>query len=470
LPSIDEAEAAVEAGDAAGPIRPLGLRARLMIISVLVLGVGLGLTAWVLDRSFSASVVAGAQDQLKLLIYGLLGAAEEGDATLTFPSAPLAFPNAPLEPRLLQPDSGLYAVVTDAAGATVWRSPSLQLGESTTVTRPPPDLVPGDFRFGADAGRFEVFYRVIWEAERDRIFTFHVFADQRPYRAAIAGFRRTLTLGLAGVVAALMAAQAVAIAWGLRPVAAMARHVDAVAAGSRERMGEHYPPELSGLARNIDRFIDHEMASRDRYRRAMDDLAHSLKTPLAVLRNALAAPPFADAPLLREQVLRMERAIAHQLSRALAARPIALAGHTLLAPVLQRLAKALGTAYADKNVELSADVTAGLRVRCDERDLMEMLGNLLDNAFKYCTQRVEIAAAQRAGSVRVVIDDDGPGVPVEQRTEILARGARGDTAQPGHGIGLAVVAELSASYRGSLTIDAAPLGGARVVLDLPAAG
>jgi two-component system sensor histidine kinase PhoQ len=320
LPSTD--------GEGRIRLRPLGLRARLLITSVLVLGAGLGLTAWVLDRSFSASVVAGAQDQLKLLIYGLLGAAEEDDATLTFP-------NAPLEPRLLQPDSGLYAVVTDAAGAMVWQSPSLRLGATTPNGQVPQSLAPGSFLFRSEGARFEMFYRVIWEAERDRVFTFRVFADQRPYRAAIAGFRRTLTLGLAGVVAALMAAQALAIAWGLRPVSAMARHVDAVAAGSRERMGADYPPELAPLARNIDNFIDHEIASRDRYRRAMDDLAHSLKTPLAVLRNALTAPSFGDAQLLREQVVRMETAVAHQLSRALAARPVALAGRTPVAPVLQ---------------------------------------------------------------------------------------------------------------------------------------
>ncbi|MCX7064774.1 MAG: ATP-binding protein, partial [Proteobacteria bacterium] len=287
-------------------------------------------------------------------------------------------------------------------------------------------------------------------------------------RAVIESFRRELMLGLAAVVAALMAAQVLAIAWGLRPVAAMAARVQAVEEGRRERMGADYPPELVGLARNIDRFIDHEVTSRERYRKAMDDLAHSLKTPLAVLRNALTAARFEDLKLLREQLDRMESTVAHQLSRAMAARPVVLAGRTAPANVAQRLVKALQTAYMTKNVAVELAVPVELLVRCDERDLMEMLGNLLENAFKYCTSRI-VVAARSGAAVCVTIDDDGPGVPVELRLQLLARGARGDTVEAGHGIGLSVVAELASSYGGALAIETSPLGGARVILELPAA-
>jgi len=441
------------------------LRARLLLTSTLVLGLGLGLTGWVLDRSFTASVVAGAQEQLKLLIYSLLGAAEEDGPRLRFPSAPL-------EPRLQQPGSGLYATVTDVSGTVIWQSRSLRLADTSTngFTEALADglIVPGSFQFRQIDDQFEMFYRVIWETEGDQTFTFRVIADQAPFRAAIESFRRELMLGLAAVVAALMGAQVLAIAWGLRPVAEMAARVEAVEEGSRERMGEDYPPELAGLARNIDRFIDHEVSSRERYRRAMDDLAHSLKTPLAVLRNALTAARFEDLKLLREQLDRMESTVAHQLSRAMAARPVVLAGRTAPANVAQRLVKALQTAYMTKNVTVELAIPAELLVRCDERDLMEMLGNLLENAFKYCTSQIAVAAESGA-TVRLTIDDDGLGVPVELRLQLLARGARGDTVEPGHGIGLAVVAELASSYGGALSIETSPLGGARVILELPGA-
>jgi two-component system sensor histidine kinase PhoQ len=442
-----------------------GLRARLLLTSMLVLGLGLGLTGYVLDRSFTASVVAGANDQLKLLIYSLLGAAEEEGDTLLFPPAPL-------EPRFEQPESGLYAIVTDAKGNLVWQSPSLQFGSALSMSIPKPpaakQLTTGHFLFREVEGRFEMLYRVIWETEGDQIFTFRVIADEAPFRRAIAGFRRTLMFGLAAVGLALMVAQFFAVRWGLSPVGAMAERIRALESGARERMGDDYPRELFGLARNIDRFIDHEIESRDRYRKAMDDLAHSLKTPLAVFRNALDAGRFDDLKLLRDQLDRMESTVAHQLSRAMTARPVVLADRTAPAPIADRLIKALSTAYLAKGVTVEQHIPRELALRCDERDLMEMLGNLLENAFKYCRSRITVSALP-GPLVRLLIDDDGPGVPPEQRLRMLERGARGDTIQAGQGIGLAVVAELASNYRGALAIDESPLGGARVMLDLPGA-
>jgi two-component system sensor histidine kinase PhoQ len=443
--------------------RRFGLRARLLLTSMLVLGLGLGLTGYVLDRSFTASVVAGANEQLKLLIYSLLGAAEEEGSSLRFPAAPL-------EPRFEQPESGLYAVVTDVNGDLVWQSPSLQFGspESVSLSKPPSakTLPAGTFVFHESPNRFEMFYRVIWETEGDQVFTFRVIADRAPFRLAIASFRRTLMYGLIAVAVALMGVQYFAVAWGLRPVRVMAQRIGAIESGERERMGDQYPRELVGLARNIDRFIDHEISSRDRYRKAMDDLAHSLKTPLAVFRNALDANRLDDVKLLRDQLDRMETTVGYQLSRAMAARPVVLADRAAPAAIADRLIKALNTAYVAKGVSVEQRIPADLMLRCDESDLMEMLGNLIENAFKYCRSKIAVSA-QQGPLVRLLIDDDGPGVPAGQRVQMLARGARGDTVEPGQGIGLAVVAELASNYRGALTIDESPLGGARVMLDLP---
>jgi two-component system sensor histidine kinase PhoQ len=437
----------------------VGLRARLLGITAAVLAVGLGLAGWVLDRSFKASIETGARAQMRLVVFTLLGAADEQGETLRIRSTRL-------EPRLGNPGSGLYARVWDESGGLVWSSDSLRLGPGQpTVARPPPGLaqfVPGQLVFRRAGRQFEAFYPVIWEAIGERRFLFEVRLDAAPFRAETAAFRRNLTIGLGAVVLLLMGVQALAIAVGLRPVGTMAARVREVASGDRERMGDDYAPELLGLASSIDRFIAHESESRDRYRKAMEDLAHSLKTPLAVLRNALGS----GDPLVAEQVERMDLAVAHQLSRARAARPALLLRPIPLAPICARLVRALDKAHAGKAVRAEVLVDASFVVRCEERDLTEMLGNLLENAWKFCRSQVRVSVQPGPGA-RILIEDDGPGVPIGQRREVLARGARADTAVAGHGIGLSVVVDLAASYGGRFSLGDSTLGGAGALLELP---
>ena len=255
----------------------------------------------------------------------------------------------------------------------------------------------------------------------------------------------------------------------------MAERVRGLEAGARSDIGADYPSELSGLARNLNRFIAYEKAARERYRRAMEDLAHSLKTPLAVLKNAVGESrrrSDQDPALLAEQVERMETTVAHQLSRAAAARAAAPTVRVAVMPVAARIVRALQRAYAEKRVAVAflPSEDCALAVRVDERDLMEMLGNLIENGFKYTAKRVRISAQPVAeGRVRLAVEDDGTGVPMAQRKTILERGTRGDAAASGHGVGLAVVAELADVYDGALHINDSPeLGGARFGLELPA--
>ncbi len=440
----------------------LGIRNRLLVSSTLVLATGLGLTGWLLDRSFDASLETGAREQLKLVVYGLIGVAEEHDAGLEFPTEPL-------EPRLAQPGSGLYARVWSSRGDLVWESPSLRLAAVETNALPalPSDLQPGRFRFRTDARHYVAYYPVIWESAGEQTFILSVAVDRAPFRAESREFRRTWIAGLIAVVVLLMLVQALGIALGLRPVAVMAARVEEVESGARREMGDDYPRELDGLARNLDRFIEHEAASRDRYRKAMEDLAHSLKTPLAVLKNALRGRRASgEDALLAEQLDRMENAVAYQLSRAIAARPALHAPQVPLAGLVDRLVRALEKAHPDK-MHCQNTVAATTVVRCDERDLMEMLGNVLENAFKYGRSQVRVGAEGESGWVAIAIEDDGPGIPAALRTAVLARGARADTRVDGHGIGLSVVVELATAYGGALDIEDSDLGGAKVLLRLP---
>ena len=339
-----------------------GLQARLLLISALVLGTCLGAVGWVLDRSFKAAVRAGAEEQLQAVAYGLLSAAEERSGALAF-GAELG------EPRLAQPDSGLYAYVERAEDGVIWRSPSSivstgDIGERSPLARRP---APGESFFGvADSGggpsRFVMAYTVIWETLGGAELTFWVLADREPFRRQIVEFRRNTTVGLVSAAVAFVIIQLAALRWGLSPVRRMADRLRSLEAGSRGDIGDDYPRELSGLARNLNRFIAYEKANRDRYRRAMDDLAHSLKTPLAVLKNAMREVSTSDACVMTDQIERMETTITHQLSRAAAVRTLMPATAVPVSPVAARIARALERAYAEKAVHVEL-LEAALAVR-----------------------------------------------------------------------------------------------------------
>ena len=438
-----------------------GIQTRLLLITTVVLGAFLSLAGVVLDRSFRVSVLNGAEEQLKLVIYSLMGSLEKDGVSLRFG-------NELPEPRLHQPESGLYAAVGGRDEATNWQSPSTV----TTAVRFPDSasLIPGEFAFiehqgTTDVARFVLNYPVIWEDET--VLNFAVATDQRPFLATIADFRRNLYIGLGAVIVFFVLAQALAVRWGLRPLRTMTGEVRELEEGRRETLSDAYPVELVGLADNLDRFIAHEQRSRSRYRKAMEDLAHSLKTPLAVIRNELAARDGSGNDLVGEQLDRMESTVTHQLNRASVSGPVVVGRAVQVADLINRLLRALNTAYREREIQVEQTLPENLTVRGDERDLLEILGNLLENAFKYTRRRVTITG-ERGAVMTLVIEDDGPGIDGSLRDQVLNRGTRADEIQSGQGIGLAMVHELVAAYEGQLTIDESRWGGALVRLVLPA--
>ncbi len=459
-------------------MKRLGLQSRLLILTLLVLGVSLGLTGAVLDASFRASNLAAAEEQLELLIYSVMGAVEEVDSGLYLPEVATTG-------GLSQPESGLYAQVQTTDGDVFWRSRSARLSD-VTFAPAPGNLIPGDFRFldgrELEIERFFLSYAVIWENRGEEMeLLFRAAADTEPFQSQVREFRRNLWFGLLGVAALVMLVQVIAVRVGLKPVRVMADEVLELEAGKRTALSGDYPHELTGLAENLDRFIEHETASRARHRNALDDLAHSLKTPLAVIRNALRVEKTGnssvsempiDRVLLRDQLDRMESTVAHQLSRAVSSGPVVVGHLTGVRKVAERLGRALRTAYRDKALNVTIVGAQELKFRGDERDLMEILGNLLENAFKYTHSRVQVQvlpapASHPDASVLVQLDDDGPGIPQEQQQQVLARGGRGDTALQGQGIGLSQVVELVSLYGGELQLGASELGGAQVKVFLP---
>jgi two-component system sensor histidine kinase PhoQ len=462
------------------------IQTRLLVLTALLLGSFLALAGTVLERSFRASVMSGAEEQLRVLTFSLMGLVE------TVPDGGLQLPGLLPEPRLAEPGSGLYAWITDASGTVGWSSPSnagaAPLGRLAPgvpapglglAGRPREDdrvaLAPGQFDLHSDRVEGGVMlhlrYAVIWEDLGDAVLTFHLAADRAPFEASIAAFRQRLYLGLGAVTLVFVLAQFVAVRFALRPLRAMARQIRELEQGQRHRLGEDYPRELDPLVANLDRFVAHEEARRRRYRRAMDDLAHSLKTPLAVLGNEMANVPQASRQLMQEQLERMQSAVARQLSRAAVGGPVVMGRSEPLRPLVERLVRALEIAQRPRfvsgaGITVDIDMPAQLGARGDERDLLEMLGNVLENAFRFARSRIRVRA-RRVDRLIIEIADDGPGLAPALRATAIQRGRRGDEAEAGHGIGLAAVAELAELYQGRVVLEPSDLGGLSVRIELP---
>lgn len=413
-------------------------------------------TGFFLDRAYRASVLSGVEEQLKLVVYAVMGSVEEEDGRL-FVVEGLS------EPRLARPDSGLYAQVRDDLSGPLWASASLT---TTDILFTSEFSEPGAFVFSERGAHFILSYTVIWEGLESERVTFLAATDQAPVNRSIRQFRGTLGTGFAVSMVFCVFAQLAALRWGLRPLHDMAAEVAALEKGEREKLSAAYPLELQGLASNLDRFVEHEQRSRSRYRNALEDLAHSLKTPLAVVRNSLLdAQP--DKALLGEQLERMTTTVRHQLSKASARGPVVVGQAVNIGQQVSRLIRAVETAYVEKGIEVETNLSETAIARGDESDFLEIFGNLIENAFKYTRSKVQISVTSHDGKVLAIIADDGHGIPLARRAEVLNRGKRLDEIEPGQGIGLAVVADLINLYQGQLSIGESDLGGALLEVSLP---
>lgn len=453
-----------------GPGSRLGrgsLRARLLGVTALMLVVAFGVTIAVLDFIFRESAAQAISAQLETQVFALIGAAEPDEA------GNLTVPQRLLEPRLRNPGSGLYAEILDGAGLPLWRSPStvgIELAAGTVLRAGQRSLARRQF-----AGGIEVLVLgigITWELGPAAVPAFQVFVatDLRAYDEQLAGFRRQLLGWFTGVMVVLLGALWLALRRGLDPLRRMAREIAAVEEGGQESLGDHYPRELAGVARGLNTLLRAERQRMERYRTTMDDLAHSLKTPLAVLRTELGqAGP--DPATLRAQVDRMQTVIDYQLRRAAATGPRSLAARPVaLLPVVTEIADGLAKIHRDRAVAPELAVPPGCGLPVEQGDLYEIVGNLMDNAWKWCAGRVRISAGREAGDWVLRVEDDGPGIPADQTAAVLGRGIRAEQRGdvPGQGIGLAVVREIVELYGGSISLGRSGLGGAEVTVRLPA--
>lgn len=440
------------------------LNVRLFLAAGLVLAAFFGITGLVLDKAYYGTAQGALKERLQGYAYSLIAAAElDADGAVQMAHPTIA------DARFFKLDSRIYARIARNDGRYDWRSPS-SFGVEPAF---PAGLARAERGFqaltladGAELMGFST--GVAWSGDtpRERVYTVSVAEDLADFRVQIRAFRRTLWGALGIVAVVLLAVQGAVLRWGLAPLRRVAQDLAAIEAGGKTRLDGDYPRELLGLTTSLNALVYSERERRERYRHALDDLAHSLKTPLAVLRGAIEghAPAGELDAAVRGQVDRMAEIVDYQLRRASTAGRGALAA-VPVAAVARKLVDALHKAYRDKAVQCRLEIDPELRFHGDEDDLMELLGDLLDNAYKWCRRAVVVEARAAADTdvCSIRIEDDGPGIPVETADRLFERGARADQAQEGQGIGLAVAKDIVRVYGGTITLGRGrTLGGAEV--------
>ncbi len=452
------------------------LQTRLLTAVSVLLAVFLGLTGVVLDRAFRSSVEAGVAEQLQVQLYVLLGAVEED-------AGEFYFLEDLREPRFTQLNSGLYALVSSPQQQELLRSPSALERDFDGLFAHWSGLGRGETYFSREVAAdgqeyFIAAYGVVWENGQDQ-YDFVVLESTGTYLAEVNNFRASLWSWLGGVAVLLLVLQVLLLRWGLSPLRRLAQDLKRIEAGASEQLEGAYPHELRPVTENLNLLIKTERKQQARYRETLGDLAHSLKTPLAVIAGVMqglaAARTSTQATVsaeqqrtVEEQLERMNQIVGYQLQRAVKSTgSTALARRVNVHETAARILRALEKVYAQQPREIVCDIDSAIVFLGDERDLMEMLGNLLDNAFKYGRHWLSISARAMQSPVRqlsIVVEDDGPGIPAGQQEFVLQRGARLDTLAQGQGIGLAVVTDIVGSYGGQIDVGSGSRGGARIQL------
>jgi signal transduction histidine kinase len=266
------------------------------------------------------------------------------------------------------------------------------------------------------------------------------------------------------------------VRFGLAPLKRISSGLAAIRAGSAERLEGAFPQEIAPLARETNALLDANREIVGRARTHVGNLAHALKTPISVILNeASAHGPDSFALKVREQTEIMRDQVTRHLERARLAARIAVVGTvTEVREVVTALARTMEKIHHHRGIAIDIDAPEGVRFRGERQDLEEMVGNLVDNAFKWAQSRVAVEVfSERADTkedrrtVRILIDDDGPGLSPQQREQVARRGRRLDETKPGSGLGLSIVVELASLYGGAVSLGTAPIGGLRAELILP---
>lgn len=422
------------------------LKARILLSAIFMVFVLLPMSGLLISNAYEKHMLNGVKNELTAFSFSIL-------AIIEIENENLVMPELLINDRFNVSQSGLYAALTTSTNqqqATVlWQSQSILFNWQAKKFIEP---ILGKHRFYQvnidNAPHFVYSISVSYGDEANSTpMTLHIIKQQSESKQLMAEFHKQLIIGLAALMLLLLTFQYLWFNWTLKPLKVLRKELADVEEGKCEHLVQPYPTELIKVTEQLNLLLSAEQKQRQRYRNALSDLAHSLKTPLAVIQSDSTISSVTD-----EQVSVMNAMIEHQLRKAQSAGQSSWHLGTKIKPIAKKLLVSLQKIYLDKNITFVVEIADELYFKGDEADLLEMLGNLLDNACKATRNKIILKAYSLHNQLVICVSDNGEGLTDSQQKNILQRGTRADTYQKGHGIGLAIVRDLVESYQGQLLI------------------
>ncbi|HYI47414.1 MAG TPA: HAMP domain-containing sensor histidine kinase [Allosphingosinicella sp.] len=450
----------------AGKRRSGSLTRRMIGISAIWIALLLGGGGYALDRFLTSAITSNFDSQLNYVLTAMIASAEIG------PDGEVLFNRELADQRFLEPYSGLYYQIS-GQGSEPFPSRSLWLDRRLNVDWGHAD---SDVHY-YNADEFSNPAEQLRIAERDvRLpnstvrWRFQIAQRRDELDEQVGVLRRTVVRSFGILALGLIILAVLQAVYGLWPLRRVRRAIAAIRSGRTSRIDEKLPREIEPLVEELNALLEHNEVQAEEARRHAGNLAHALKTPLTVITNAATAKADDLGPTVIREATTMRRQVDHHLARARAlGRRSSAHARAPVWPSLEAVERAVSRLYENVTVDAAGDRKAAVRV--ERQDLDEMLGNLIENAAKYGGGRVFVTVYVKPDCVEIEVEDDGRGIPEEERVSIFDRGARLDTGKPGTGLGLAIVRDVAQIYGGSIVLEESEdLGGLLARLKLPLAG
>ena len=439
------------------------LKKRMTVVSTVILVIAFSLIYFIAKSAYTAASKSRLQESLVAQIYALMAVAEEQDGQITLPEILR-------NDRLNHLNSGLVAYVLDVDGDLIWRS------QSSDIFSVLPDISQNYSLTELTEWRIEnkrMFWigdTIIWEHEdgTEGEYLFLIGEKRTLLTAAVREFKREIMGWLSITAVVLILVLGLALNISLLPLRKAQRQIELISQGDAEKVEGEFPAELAPLTSSINQFIESEIHQKKRYRDTLGNLAHSLKTPLAVVKSEIhQLGESSQQSQLQKQIERIDDIVKYQLNRSVVTAGQTMKRKSLVEPEVKKIVDALNKVHMSKGLTISYSVSDESYFPGEQGDLMELIGNLADNACKWAIGQVKISVEKVSCNLIFIVEDDGRGIPKEKRELILNRGKRLDQQAEGQGLGLSIVMDIIKIYKGQISIKQSDLGGAKFVLQIP---